>query len=52
MGVRAFADDYGDAGNRTRVRLQVPHDFYVRIPLFFSPRPVIGQWKAHPEPAV
>ena len=42
----------GDAGIRTRVRLLIPRDVYVRIPLFCSPRPLIGQQKAHREPAV
>jgi hypothetical protein len=42
----------GAGGNRTRVRLQIPRGVYVRIPLFCSPRPLIGQWEAPREPAV
>ena len=43
---------YGDAGIRTRVRLLIHRDVYVRIPPFCSPRSLIGRQKAHREPAV
>ena len=43
---------YGDAGIRTRVRLLIHRDLYVRIPPFCSPRPLIGRLEAHREPAV
>ena len=43
---------YGDAGIRTRVRLLIHRDVYVRIHPFFSPRPLIGRLEAHREPAV
>jgi len=43
---------YGDAGIRTRVRLLIHRDVYVRIPPFCSPRPLIGRLEAPREPAV
>ena len=43
---------YGDAGIRTRVRLLIPRDIYVRIQPFCSPRSLIGRLKAPREPAV
>jgi hypothetical protein len=42
----------GAGGSRTRVRLQIPRDLYVRISRFFSPRSLIGPEEAHREPAV
>jgi len=42
----------GDAGSRTRVRLLIHRDLYVRIQPFCSPRPLIGRPEAHREPAV
>ena len=48
----AFVYLYGDAGIRTRVRPLIHRDVYVRIPPFFSPRPLIGRLEAHREPAV
>lgn len=42
----------GDAGIRTRVRLPIHRDIYVRIQPFCSPRSLIGRLKAHREPAV
>jgi hypothetical protein len=50
-GVRPSRPSSGAAGNRTRVRLPVPRDVYVRIPPFCSPRSLIGRWTAHHEPA-
>ena len=43
---------YGDAGIRTRVRLLIHRDVYVRIHPFCSPRPLIGRLEAPREPAV
>ena len=48
-GARA---ENGDAGIRTRVRLPIHRDIYVRIPPFCSPRPLIGRLEAPREPAV
>ena len=42
----------GDAGIRTRVRLQIHRAIYVRIQPFCSPRPLIGRLEAPREPAV
>ena len=42
----------GGEGIRTPVRLSIPPGVYVRILLFLSPRPFVGQQKASHEPAM
>ncbi len=51
LGLRRHFFVSGGGGSRTRVRIQIPPKLYVRIPLFFSPRPFVGQQKASHEPA-